>query len=745
MKYLKDRVWIDTSSIDIWLMHLWNSLPQPQARYIPSMFISAVKAGGRGSDSPELNEDIGRFRRFFNLPPHGTACPLEMLVYVLNCGPDPSASGNHFCVVVFAPTHKAIYLLGRKTKRAHTNNDSEDWDTWQGLRIWSQVCTLMGWVNLPRMTLRTTDWRQNGYDCGPIACHVVQTILTVGLQVHHITGQWKSPSMMACHHMLRWRMAEQVHQAATDGYKEYDRIRTTRAAQLEERFTPGEIKGMDDYQEEVKRQLLESPTANLQTIQKDLQQAMRKCRACHKRLEQDRHMQASKEHPIPLQKESIKQAAQRRQQEALQGTWSSNIHVAGIVRPDKEEESTHEDYSHLDGQDFDGLEDGIPKGPICSTLRKARLVDAKQARIGRFPRPKQAPDLPPQPHLRGLRFPFKRRFDDYEGGPPLEDLAPMYDTHLQLRPSFMYICKQIMLTPAPFSLFKDYGYRLFPWFAQAFHLGEPVLVKEHLCPVGLPNPPKSITNYISNASEGRHGQAIKVNDLLVVGAEDLLDLANEEGDDGILLTGRSIEGRYVCVDLLQDVIQPEELAFSCDIDSVIWTTQEPRFNAPIDIYAMPVIRDRAPIWKNNHVQVELLYPQSEEDIASIGGRSDWHSNVHSLSTLPHLSFGVLQGSSAVEILLFFPRMMHKDPHRHFSVNRIPKGIQDFFWDQVLLPALSSVIPSTRSAYFPMDRSHSAFKLGSGKHSAKFSLSPDELVKMVKKMKAIVRPSFVSLL
>jgi hypothetical protein len=95
----------------------------------------------------------------------------------------------------------------------------------------------------------------------------------------------------------------------------------------------------------------------------------------------------------------------------------------------------------------------------------------------------------------------------------------------------------------------------------------------------------------------------------------------------------------------------------------------------------------------------------------------------------------------VEILLFFPRMMHRNPHHHFKVNRIPKEIQDFFWDHVLLPALSSVIPSTRAAYLPMDRSHSVFKLGSGKHSAKFSLAPEELVEMIRRMKDIVRQVF----
>jgi hypothetical protein len=269
-------------------------------------------------------------------------------------------------------------------------------------------------------------------------------------------------------------------------------------------------------------------------------------------------------------------------------------------------------------------------------------------------------------------------------------------------------------------------------------LGKPILVKNHLCPVGLPDPPKSIEDYISHNNKGRHGQDVVVDDLLVVGAERLLEMADEEGDNSILLNGR-FENQYVSVDLLKDSVEPDNLEFSCDIDSLIWITQSPKFKGYVGIYSLPVIRDRAPIWKNNHVQIQVLYPQTEEDQEALGGRTEWFTNAHSLSTIPHLQFGVLQGPSVVNILLFFPRMIHKDPHHHYRVNRIPKGIQDFFWDHVLLPALRSVVPSTRSAYMPVDRSHSTFKMGSGKHSSTFSLEPNDLERLIGRMKEIVRP------
>ena len=727
-----DRVWLDQSSIDIWLTNLWESLPDPKARYIPGLFVTPQAEGG---DVGQLDKETDTFRDFFlDLPPRGTSCPFQTLVYVLNSGPNPKTTGNHFCVVVMAPADGVIHLLGMEIGKNQSNNNSRDWDSWNGSQIWSKVCRLMGWVGLSGMVLRKTDWRQNGYDCGPIACLVAEHILSKGLKTE-LTGTWKRPRMMTCCHMLRLKMAEQVYQAITDGNKKYTEIRNRSGRQLEEKYGYSELKALDDSQKELQTQLDQSAWKHLLPVQTNLKRAILACSTCHEMQEEVRQAEAAKNNPTPLWKENAKQAMERQRREMLQGAKNTKDYVAGV--PEIDDDMEEPNYHHEDGQDLNSMEDIGQKLPNAPR-RRGPDVDPKQAKIGRFPRPKEAPELPPRTHLRGLLLPFNRFFDEYEGGPPLEDLFSINDTHLQLRPSFLYLCKQITLTPVPFSLFKEYGYRLLPCFAQAFDLRSPVLVKQHLCPAGLSKPPTSITDYYSPTSKGRHGQNIQVDDRVVVGAEGLLDMADVEGDDLILLTGRSLEGQYVCVDLLLDAVQPDGLALSCDIDSIIWTTKNPRFMGAVDVYSIPVIRDRAPIWKNNHVKVQLLYPQSQQDIDDLGPRSDWETSMHSLSTLPHLLFGVLPGSSPVDIMLFFPRMMHKNGHHHFSVNRIPKAIQDYFWDKVLLPALTSVIPPTRTAYFPVDRSHSAFKLGSGKQSAKFSLAPEQLVKMVEKMNQMVR-------
>ena len=728
--FLKDCEWIDISSIDIWLMHVWESLPLPEARYIPSVFIPPIMAT-ENQDPAELDLEIDGFRNLFtDLPERGTACPVETLVYVLNCGPSSKQSGNHFCVVVFAPSLGAIYLLGKHIHALRSNINSKDWDSWNGTQIWARVCLLMGWEDLGPMVLCTVNWQQNGYDCGPIACQVAQHIILGGLKTEG-TGQWKRPALLACCHTLRLKMADLVHQTVIDGSRNYGLVRFQSHAALLAIYDSG-LDGMDDAHQVLQETLNDSPIAGLLSVARNLRQAIQKCTSCHATVEEGRHRFAAD--PIPLPKEDIMQAATRHRLETLKGTQSMADHVAGRQVDYEETDDVGPTLEEIRvGQD---LEEEL-RSPHSNSLVKIRSLDRQQARIGRFPRPIEPPSLPSRPHLRGLLLPFDPKFDDYEGGPTLEELAPIPETHLQLQPSLMYICKQIMLTAAPYSKFKDYGYRLLPSFAQAFNLGKPFRIEDHLCPVGLASPPTSITDYMSLERKGRFGERITVNDLVVVGAEGLLEIAEEEGDDGILLNGRTIKGDYICVDLLMDHVEPRHLDFSCDLDSLIWITRSPKFTGPVAIYSLPVIRERAPIWKSNHIQVQLLYPQTEDDKLAIGGRSEWVVNMHSLSSLPHLLFGVLQGSSSVaQILLFFPRMKHKD--RHFSVNKIPKGIQDFFWDHVVLPSLKLVTPSTRSAYLPFDRFHSSFKMGSGKTSSTFTLDQKQMEKLIKRMKSIIR-------
>jgi len=287
LPYLNDKTWIDTSSIDIWLMESWKVLRFRQARYIPSTFIPPIHAPDDDGDPGELEAEIDRFRELFgDLPDRGTACPLETLVYAMNCGPNKRKGGNHFCVVVFAPGMKAIYLLGRQIKTTWSNNCSSDWASWNGQQIWRRVCQLMGWTGLPAMTLRTVDWTQNGYDCGPIACQVAQHIFLKGMRTDG-SGQWKRPAMLGCCHTLRLRMAELMHQVVLEGTRKYRMVRDHCHEELYARYEMG-LGGMDVVHDELEEGLAKCPVEELNTTVKNLRKAIQKCERCLLMIEEDR-------------------------------------------------------------------------------------------------------------------------------------------------------------------------------------------------------------------------------------------------------------------------------------------------------------------------------------------------------------------------------------------------------------------------------------------------------------------------
>ena len=61
----------------------------------------------------------------------------------------------------------------------------------------------------------------------------------------------------------------------------------------------------------------------------------------------------------------------------------------------------------------------------------------------------------------------------------------------------------------------------------------------------------------------------------------------------------------------------DDLDVVVDINSIIWVTCSPHFRTPLSIYLGPIIEDKAPMHKNNHVYVDILVPQSQNDANTI--------------------------------------------------------------------------------------------------------------------------------
>jgi hypothetical protein len=664
LPFLSHQRWVDQTSIDVWMLSKLQPIPESAAFYVPSFFINPIESVTRSE------EEIATFRKMFGLPPVGVACPLKPIVYILNCAIDGKGLPNHFCVVICEPKKKMVYLLGSQIKSNRVLN-SENWDSWNGHRILTQVLDLMGWdkSQIQPSTFQTISWVQNGYDCGPIACHIAEDILRRGVKTDQI-GWCNLPKFLPCYHPLRQKMVQKVYEWIKNGVsflRESDNY-----TQVEHRWGCE----VSDYLPDLWKKIQEEADV---PILNELRKATEECVCCRGETSKGRtkHLKDAK--------------------------WKGEYTTAG------------------------GNQKAPPAEAVTDSGTGAKL---KPAAVGRFPRSECLVDLVSMPYVYGHIKKFEESFDDYHGGPTLEDQRLFIQQNkAPVETSLAYICDRI--SNPLWTTHRDYGYRLLPDFTQIFNRGEPVMVKEHTCPVGLPNPPPSIINYHHPQQVGRNGQVVSVTDTFVVGAEELLDMAVAEGDK-ILLTGKTGE-KYICVDLLKDAIKPQRLAISCDLDSIIWITKRPRFRSPIGIFCTPEYRDKPPIFKNNHIRIELLLPKPDP-----GARQEWYTVKKSLSNIPNILFGKIgQSTSTAELVLFFPRMVHQDPVHNFWINKISNTVQNIFWDCVVLPAISKVNPISRAAYFPSNRFQTNFNQDGSSAGSVFPVSSARFTDMVQEMENLV--------
>jgi hypothetical protein len=144
------------------------------------------------------------------------------------------------------------------------------------------------------------------------------------------------------------------------------------------------------------------------------------------------------------------------------------------------------------------------------------------------------------------------------------------------------------------------------------------MAREHLLPIGEPNPPEKDDN--EEAPECKE-----------LGMEEMLAMAPEEGSmdsmnmfiKGVMPDGQTLVKLDPTCDRFP--LMSHEFFLSLDIDSIIWVTYLLRVLTEILVHVLPYSGARPPIWKNNHVYVEVLMPQSKMD-KEMGGRREWFSN-----------------------------------------------------------------------------------------------------------------------
>ncbi|KZT17217.1 hypothetical protein NEOLEDRAFT_1081904, partial [Neolentinus lepideus HHB14362 ss-1] len=388
--------------------------------------------------------------------------------------------------------------------------------------------------------------------------------------------------------------------------------------------------------------------------------------------------------------------------------------------PDAGEESFQQ-AADIDDHDEAGKDQH--SGVVVTHTRKPGTNGGRdQATLGRFPRHTPPVPLPQRSTLKGLRLPFRHGFDQYEGAPTFEGLLPIPDTVLHYQPNLVYIANQIKTHG--WEHFHDYGWRLLPSFFQMFDMGQPALVKDHMMRSYDVHPAHDV---LDEPIFTRRGDRVQFADVRTMSMDEMANDARLQDAPNLYVTGIGPDGRYIRVNLeaTRKELRQEEVYTICDIDSFIWVGRSPQFKKSVEIYTTPVIRDRAPILKNNHVYVNLLVPQTEEDKSRGGSRSEWYEQRFPLSHIPHLSLGTMGGgSTSVNIYMFFPRMTHKAPFSRFWASLIPSHIQCKIWDELLSPCMEN-IAEQGDLPFMADRAHVDFKRGNKRTTPTYPLTPSK--------------------
>ena len=346
---------------------------------------------------------------------------------------------------------------------------------------------------------------------------------------------------------------------------------------------------------------------------------------------------------------------------------------------EKDETREDSDLEWMQGPKDDGNLAVVP-AYLTRNKKKKKMMERARRRVPpkiRAPTTKGGKAIPLKPQkFQMLRRNKRRDFDDYYGGPTLEDMMELQRPGgLEAYPNDWDVAPTIR---SPWELFKNYGYTLEPEFALMFNQQEPFMAKEHLLPVGEPNPPA--------ADDGKKPRWEEM------GMEEMLALAPDEGSlasMNMFVQGVLPDGNMIKFDPLQDefLLRRHEILLSLDIDSIQWTSYNLRILTEMSVHVLPFSGARPPIWKNNHAYVEVLMPQSEID-KDRGGRTEWFSNRKALSVIPHIHFGkVGQGAASFNIYVMFPRMMHKNPVTGRSATLIPFEIQSLWLTDIVYPAI----------------------------------------------------------
>ncbi|KAL4065732.1 hypothetical protein V8B97DRAFT_2025634 [Scleroderma yunnanense] len=604
---LKYETWVDA--------HVLNFQLQTHVHYV-NLF-SAILSVSFGIHSFPEDQEIYLFQQhhLFNSLPIDPFVPIAFVVM----------QTNHFFVVVFEYQAGSAWVLGRhitdvpETPYPYCRDLHDDWTMWNGPFYWTRIAALHGYdaINPDQVNVQAYNWAQNGFDCGPIASFVMESLMSNSLHGTHENAETCQRS-----------------------WEDYCYLSTTA-------LPPGDIWLQWDDTEAVSEETITEITNEVAgeqhaSIIRELNVVGANCLAC-----QRINSKAQEHSPTSLDNDLPNDDNLEEDQPPLDAKSQC---LRDLLR--------HYPYTgRARARDFlppravhgiKILEEPSMRGPLEVITGQKNVKDWAATSMLHFP----CPTLPVYlPAYQGHRWkPFDRTYDEYEGGPILESLHQDHNPYEIVKEPYYWpgICS----------------------FSQMFYLDPPVRLFDHVLPVGVPN------DYDSSCQIGDHVTAIFLGDYSLgrgcsaprVLVEDvMIEIGIADSNDLLdtFVHGQHRDERHICLNLELDhvILTSEDMEVTVDIDSLIWITCSPYFCTPL--------AEKAPMHKNNH---------SEADAYAMGGCTEWLTMSFPLSGIPHTTFGALSSTSGtMQVYICFPRMIHRDEehillpaiHEHADIGSAP--------------------------------------------------------------------------
>ncbi|KAF9230725.1 hypothetical protein BU15DRAFT_83272 [Melanogaster broomeanus] len=665
---LRSQVWVDGHMMDFYLMSIWYAARgQTHIRFAD--ITSAIISYEDGIPQLPSHAEIELFQQRYFIDPQSpdSSRPIGFIAF----------HRQHYFTVVFHYDAAIAYVLGmRISEDCQVFVETlDDWETWAGPLYWTRIAALHGLNpgDPQEVTVVTHNWPQNGMDCGPIACFLLKHFMDSGLGLD--TGSIYLPPI-PCGHELRWRMLGAIREACRTSWQDYNLLTASNLPQVDIWNSWNDTIFVED--EDLAAMENEASGQQYSPVVRDLNIASTNCPTCQRAPWEDRP--GADDPPTIPDDDGPPREADEDEDEDGQQTSSKAQCLRRLFR-------RHPDTRRARCRDLlppRTIKGRLSDEPNQDGNHRKHVKEWSQGTMYRFPRPTLPVDLPAYKGRRWL--PFDRKFDEYEGGPVYESMKPYRNPYeFVMEPYY----RQGIWT-----MFRDYGWRLQPSFHQMFYLEDPIHVLDHVLVVGVTgdyDPSQQISEHVTGAySLGRalnvhsdHQDHVTISDVSVYGAAEMLALGRIDSEDSFDAFVRGRAGQnHICIDLERDHVPLD----------------------PTDIKAMsiflgPIIDKAAPIKKHNHVYVEVVVPQSEEDASALGGRTEWWSLPLPLSAIPHTSFGTIGcGSGSLNVYIFFPRMIHHDELSGRRATNIPKEVLDYFWMHVLLPAIADNVDDTEALY-----------------------------------------------